>query len=473
MSLPGVPCIIIGHNDRIAWGVTNLGFDVQDLYIEKIDANTGRYLFHGQVEQARLERDFILVKGHAPDDLRSMGHAPRPADGSDESRFLCHALGRRRTRVVPVPLSRYRIAHATGTSSPPRSNASPGRARTSSMPTSTATSDTTPPGCCPIRRSYDGDVPVDGSSGDFEWDGFIPFEELPAFYNPDGGIIVTANQNPFPVDYPYRVNGSFPAQYRSRQIRDLLLARKGWKPADMLVVQKDVYSGFSDFLARRIVAACDRRHVTSPSLKEPVEVLRAWNGQMEKSMAAPLLATLAYYRLRKAAADVASPGKGDKYDSQIAPGVLQKIVENDGKGWFANMDETLVRCLADAFEDGRQVQGGNVKGWRYGAYNELTIKQPVGGDLPFFKSFFNIGPIEMSGSSTTVKQTTQRLGPSMRFIADLSNWDGSLNNLTIGESGEILSSHYKDQWNAYYSGASFPMQFNKVQAKSTLTIDPR
>ena len=137
------------------------------------------------------------------------------------------------------------------------------------------------------------------------------------------------------------------------------------------------------------------------------------------------------------------------------------------------MDETLVRCLSDAYGDGRRMQGGSAKKWQYGAYNELTIKQPVGGEIPFVKSFFNIGPVPMSGSSTTVKQTTRRLGPSMRFVADLSNWDGSLHNLTIGESGQILSSHYKDQWDAYYVGTSFPMQFQKVDGKATLTIDPR
>ncbi len=328
-------------------------------------------------------------------------------------------------------------------------------------------------GLLPIRRTYDGDVPVDGSSGDFEWDGFIPFEQLPAFYNPAGGLIVTANQNPFPLDYPYRVSGEFAPQYRSRQIRDLLLARSSWKPADMLPVEKDVYSGFYNFLARRLVAACDRRHVSNPDLQHSVAVLRGWNGQMEKSMAAPLIMALVYQRLRLAVANSASPGKGEEYDYQIAPAVIQRIVENGGAVWFKDMDETLVRCLSEAYEDGRKFQGGNVARWEYGAYNELTIKHPVGGEIPLVGRYFNIGPVPMSGSSTTVKQTTRKLGPSMRFIADLSGWDGSLNNLTIGESGQILSSHYKDQWDAYYVGKSFPMQFEKVDGKATLTVDPK
>ena len=79
----------------------------------------------------------------------------------------------------------------------------------------------------------------------------------------------------------------------------------------------------------------------------------------------------------------------------------------------------------------------------------------------------------MSGSSATIKQTSTVLGPSMRFVADLGNWDGSMNNIDIGESGQILSRHYKDQWDAYYVGKSFPMQFEKVDAKDTLVVTPK
>jgi penicillin amidase len=207
-------------------------------------------------------------------------------------------------------------------------------------------------------------------------------------------------------------------------------------------------------------------------VSDAVAVLRGWNGQMEKSLAAPLVASLVYLRLRRAVADAASPGKGELYDYQIAPAIIQAILENGGRGWFSDLDGVLVRCLKEALEQGRKLQGGNVKGWRYGAYNQLTIKQPVGGQIPLFGGFFNIGPVPMSGSSTTVKQTTAKLGPSMRFIADVGNWDGSLNNITLGESGEILSGHYADQWNAYYAGKSFPMQFDKITPKHTLQVVP-
>lgn len=194
---------------------------------------------------------------------------------------------------------------------------------------------------------------------------------------------------------------------------------------------------------------------------------------MEKQTPAPLLITLVYQQLRKMVAERAAPGKADLYSPQMAPAVVEKILEGDARGWFQDKNEALIRALSGAFEEGRKAQGGNVNRWDYGKSNELTIKHPVGGELPLLGAYFNVGPIEMSGSSTTIKQTTIRLGPSMRFVADLADWEHSLNNITIGESGQFLSWHYKDQWDAYYAGRSFQMQFGKVEAKETLVIEPK
>ena len=471
VSLPGVPCVIIGHNDRIAWGVTNLGFDVEDLYAEKFDPQTGRYLFKGSLEQARLERDVIAVKGRRGEPFDQWVTRHGPIILNDGGRYLALRWaaaepGSFQFPFLDIDRARNWDEFAAGLKRFP----GPGQNFVYADVDGNIGYHAT--GRLPIRRTYDGDVPVDGSSGNFEWDGFIPFEQLPTFYNPPGDMIVTANQDPFPLNYAYRAHGSYAPYYRSRQIRDRLCSRKGWKPADMLTIQKDVFSKFCDLLGKRVAQACDRRHVSDERLKDAAKVLRSWNGQMEKSMAAPMIASLVYVRLRRAVANAASPGKGELYDYQIAPAAIETILANNGRGWFSDLDAVLVECLTGAVDDGRASQGGNVERWRYGIYNELTIKQPVGSRIPLFGGFFNIGPVMMSGSSTTVKQTTHKLGPSMRFIADLSNWDGSLNNLTLGQSGEILSRHYSDQWPSYYVGKSFPMQFEKVEAASTLEVVP-
>ncbi len=479
VSLPGVPGVIIGHNQRIAWGVTNLGFNVQDLYIEKIDPQNGRYLFRGQVQQGRAESEWIRVKGARPLDFRQWVTRHGPVAISENGHYfaLRWAAAERDGFAFPfLDLDRAsnwkEFTAALGRY--------PGPGQNFVYADVDGNIGYQAAGMLPIRKNYDGDVPVDGASGDFEWDGYIPFDQLPSFYNPPRGWIVTANQNPFPENFPFRVSGDFGAPYRSGEIRDRLLARTGWKPQDMLAVQKDVYSGFSSFLAARIVAAYDRKKASEPALAKPevsdaVKLLRSWNGQMEKRTAAPLLITLAYNQLRDAAVHAAWPGAKvtDIYQPYMAPVAIQRILESGGRGFFRDQDDALLAALTDAIQEGRRTQGGDVSRWDYGHYNLLTIKHPVGSRLPVFGSYFNIGPVEMSGSSTTIKQTSALLGPSMRFVADLANWEGSLNNIDIGESGQILSGHYKDQWDAYYVGRSFPMQFEKVDVKDTLVVLPK
>jgi len=92
--------------------------------------------------------------------------------------------------------------------------------------------------------------------------------------------------------------------------------------------------------------------------------------------------------------------------------------------------------------------------------------------IPLIGPYFDIGPVEMSGSVTTPKQSTLTLSPSMRMTADLGDWDRSLLNITVGQSGQIFSSHYRDQWDAYYNLRSYPMEFNNVHASSTLELHP-
>jgi penicillin amidase len=324
----------------------------------------------------------------------------------------------------------------------------------------------------PIRKTYSGDVPVDGSSGNYEWEGFIPFDQLPSAFNPPSGLIASGNQNPFPANYPYAAGGNFMDYYRVKQIRDRLSARKGWRAEEMPSVQKDVYSAFSRFLAQSLVAACDRLKVTNPALQEPLRQLRTWNGQMEKDQAAPLIAALAFQHLRRAVMEKAAPGKGPLSNRQPSSEILEKFLRTRPSGWFPDYDQMLVRVLADAVEEGTRIQGRRVEKWEYGRYLNVLIPHPVGHRLRFLASYFDLGPVPMGGSGTTVKQTTWRLGPSMRMNADLADWDQSLLMVPIGQSGHVLSRHYKDEWDRFDAGASFPMQFGKVDVKATLALVP-
>ena len=472
MALPGVPGVIVGHNDRIAWGCTNLHFDVQDLYLEKINDNTGQYLFRGKVEQARLERDLIRVRGQ--DAVQSATWVTRHGplfvqNGRDQMalRWTAAEPGLFQFPFLDIDRARNWQEFTTAVAR----FAGPGQNFVYADVEGNIGYHAS--GKLPVRRNYSGDVPVDGSSGDFEWDGFIPFDQLPSAYNPPAGLIVTANQNPFPADYPYRVSGNFASQFRSRQIRNRLAARNGWQAPDMLGVQTDIYSAFSVYLAQSMVAAYDRRNARNPDLEDAVALLRAWNGQADKDLGAPLIAALAFLHLRRAAAEAVSPQHGAAYEFQMAPAVLDTLLRTRPAGWFPDYDLLLLRVLADSVDEGRRIEGRNLRKWRYGDYLRLTIAHPIGHRLPLVAKYFDVGPVPMSGSSTSVKQTSLRLGPSMRMTADLADWDRSLLNLPIGQSGQILSSHYKDEWDHYYNGQSYPMQFGKVNAGSVLEFVPQ
>ena len=471
VTLPGTPAVIVGHNQRIAWGVTNLHFDVQDLYIENFEERTGRYLYGGQWEQAREERELIQVKD-APSvemPIWVTRHGPLFINDAKEHLALRWAAAEPGAFRFPFPQLNRAGNWQQFTAALARF---PGPAQNFVYADVDGNIGYHATGLLPIRKNYTGDVPVDGSSGNFEWQGFIPFDELPSFFNPPRGVIVTANQNPFPPEYAYTVNGNFASQYRSNQIRDLLTARNGWRAEEMLTVQKDVYSGFLEYLARAIVAAYDKSKAQHAALERSVALLRGWNGQVDKDEPAPMVATLAYQQLRRMVAEKASPPLGAKYENQMAPAVIEKLLRTRPAGWFSDWDETILRSLAAGLEEGRNTQGRDAGHWSYGKYAQLLLANPVGRHLPLVAGFFDIGPVAMSGAATTVKQLSRDLGPSMRMDADLSDWDHSLLEGTTGQSGQVLSHHYKDQWEHYYSALSFPMQFQKVTAKDVLTLVP-
>jgi penicillin amidase len=472
VSLPGLPAIVVGHNQRIAWGVTNLQFDVQDLYDEKLDPRTGRYLFNGQVEQARPDREYIRVKGAPTEELLVWVTRHGPVIYGNGSHFYTLRWTAADQGTFQFPF--LDIDRAANWSDFTAALARyPGPAQNFVYADVDGNIGYHATGRLPIRgATFDGTLPVDGSSGQFEWQGFIPFDRLPAFFNPAKGRIATANQNPFPEKYDYPVNGNFASEYRCNQIRDLLAAREHWKAADMLTVEKDVYSGFERFLARQTVAAYDRRKPVGASLAEAVSVLRAWNGQMEIPLAAPMLTRLLYQHVREAFARRASPAHWDIYSYAIAPSVIQTQLESGAKGWFADKDAMLLTALTQAIEDGAREQGSSVAHWNYGEFNTLTIEQPVASKIPVVGRYFNIGPVPMSGGPETVKQIRSRIGPSMHFVADLANWDNSQSNITLGESSNIFSGHYSDQWDTYYYGHSLPMQFTHVEAKQVLRVTP-
>lgn len=480
VSLPGAPGVIVGHNQRIAWGVTNLHFNVQDLYREKLDDRTGQYEFQGHMEQARLETDFIPVKGQKTVELRQWVTRHGPVIVNEKGEHL--ALRWSAAEKGSFALTFNDIDRASDWTSFNAAVAKfPGPGQNFVYADVDGNIGYHASGKLPVRRGFTGDVPLDGASGQFEWDGWIPYEQLPQAFNPPSGIIVTANQNPFPKDYAYTVSGSFASPYRSAQIRAMLQSKSKLTPLDTLAIEKDVYSAFEDHLARELVAAWDRKGSGEGDLKQAIDFLRHFNGQIDKDSAAALIAVRTDWYVREAMADSAAPGDAQEYmDSprahsvlQLSYSVMQHLLDERPAGWFASYDQMLVDCLRSAVHELERTQGRNLGKWRYGNYLQWRLNHPVGSHLPGLASLFDIGPVPMSGGSTSVKQTTMRIGPSERYNAVVGDWDKSLLNVVMGQSGHVMSKHYKDEWDAYYNGRSFPMQFEKVDVKSEVVVNPQ
>jgi penicillin amidase len=461
-TIIGLPAVIVGHNERIAWGMTNLQFDVQDLYRQDAGASV------------RLEQDAISVKGVKTIPI-AVGLTERgPLFVSDGGKQYALQWTADQPGGFTFPfLDIDRAQNWEEFRGALERYGGPGQnfvyADTSGNIGYQAA------GRLPIRKDCAGDVPAEGAG--CNWAGFIPFDELPRAYNPPVGMIVTANQNPFPADYAYPVAGNFAAPYRANQIRARLSSRAQWKTEEMLAVENDVYSAFDHFLAQQVVAAFDAqkgdgRKSADLRIEEAVTLLRKWNGQMAKGQAAPMLTSLLYEQIRIRVAERAATGLGEAYQSYMAPAVVERLLRERPADWFPDYNALLLRSLTGALEAGQKIQGSKPSRWDYGQYSSLQIVNPVEGRLPVIGRYFNIGPVAMSGAPTTVKQYTRRLGPSLRMVVDLGDMEHSFANLVTGESGQRLSPHYKDQWDAYYAGRSFPMQFRKVDAKNVLVIKP-
>jgi penicillin amidase len=469
-SLPGVPAVIIGHNRRIAWSVTNLEFDVQDLYREQLDPQTGRYQVNGQMHQAALERDWIGVKGQKPLQSDTWITTHGPVLLNDEGKNYSLRWAAEATSMEFPFLALDRAGNWDEFNQALRLYSGPGQNFVYADVEGNIGYHAA--GRLPNREGCRGDLPADGSTDSCKWSGTIPYEDLPQVFDPESGIIASANQDPFPENYKYAVNGGFAPPYRAREIRTMLAQHPKWKPEEMLSVQKDVYSSYLDFLAHQAVAAWDKHPNSSSDVRAAVETLRNWNGQMEKKTAPPLVSILLDTELRQAAARVAAPGAEGEYSGRMASVAVERLLHERPVGWFPDYDDLLISSLASAVSTGEKTAGSNIAEWDYGQWIQLRLAHPIGGELPLINRYFNIGPVPMSGSPSSIKQTTQRLGPSLRMVIDLANLDQSQANLVTGESGHVLSRHYKDQWGAYYGGTSFPMQFDKVDAKDTLVVNP-
>ena len=470
-SIPGAPAVILGHNANIAWSTTNLHFDAADLYREQVNLQAGVARFENQLDRLKVEQEVVRVRGDRAVQVAVVSTRHGPLVGAESGQQLALRWVAAEAGGFTFPFvelnqaknwTEFRAAMARYA----------GPAQTFVYADRDGNIGSQAAGRMPIREGYAGDVPADGASGKNEWKGFIRFEELPSRFNPPSGYVITANENPFPKDYKYAVSGYFAPHYRARQIRARLEKRQKWDAMGMSSIQRDVYSAFSHYLAKELARVGRARGSQNPKMAEASELLDTWNGLMEPDASQPYIVNLTYQHVRKAVADRAAPGRGPAYDQSIGQAVIERLLRERPKEWFGDYDAMLLRAYTDALNEGDRIVNLNPGRWRYGSHNQLRLSHPMLGELKLVGGLFRIGPVGMPGSTSTVFQFRGRIGPSMRLIADLSDWDNSTLTTPTGQSGMVLSGHYRDRWDAYVGGGAIPWMFGNIKG-DVLRLKPR
>jgi len=476
VTLPGFPYVFVGHNRRVAWGFTNVGPTVQDLYVENFNGQ-GQYLTPEGWKQPELRRELIHVKGK-PDvvvNVELTRHGPivtELAPGETRKIALRWSLyDGIRNPFFHVDLAenwdQFRRAFSDFDA--------PGQNVVYADVDGNIGYQAT--GRVPIRAAGDGSLPVDGSDNTHEWTSYVAFNKLPNVLNPASGIIGTANGRITPDGYPYSISTQWEAPWRTDRIYRVLGSGRKFAASDMLALETDVYSELDRFVADKFVYAIDRAKNASPQAHQAANILRQWNGQMDASSAAPTIASAARTELRRTllAAKLGTvpleggPASWNTYHWMMETVWLENVLSRQPARWLPSAYASYDDLLAVAMEQALKRAPADVSSWKWGPENSLTIQNPVLGRIPILRRWTGPGEQPQSGSGYTVKAAGRDYGPSERFTADLSNFDSSTLNIVTGQSGNFLSPYYMDQWQGWYTGYTFALPFSKSAVEDFAT----
>ena len=465
-TLPGAPLVVIGHNDRIAWGFTNNFADVQDVYIETFNpANPLEYRVNGEWQQAAVRHEVIRVRGQADQsfDVLVTRHGPVVRrEGSTGFAIRWTATDPGGLDVTYSDLGQAKnwteFVHIL--------RETPGPAQNAVYADVDGHIGYVVAAKVPIRRSPAGGVPAPGDTDAHEWTGYIPAEELPSVFDPSEGMVATANARVVGPAYHWYLTDNWMAPYRTARIYDLLKNRAGLKPADCLPIQTDTYSYPDVQLAGELVKARRKAEARDPRARQLLATLDSWNGFAAKDSVQmsfleftrrALLANLLRSRLGPAVRE---------YQWQRAGVFVENVLRERPARWlpseFKSYDELLISSADLAIEKMMDASHHpEPREWAWGVFNVLRMNHPLGRS-GILERLLSIGPVPISGSEFSIKQITPLFGPAMRFVADLSNSDDSLMNISSGQSGQFLSANYRDEFPAWYEGQGIPSAFSSA-----------
>ena len=515
-SFAGVPGVIIGHNDKVAWGFTNVGPDVMDLFIEKVNPeNPNQYEVNGEWVDFETRTESIAVTGGEPVEItvRISRHGPIISDtfgelkdsdlADDQTPFSekagidlpeNYAIALNWTALIPGNVfeaiwgfnkaqnwEEFRTA-AQGFQVP---------AQNLIYADVEGNIAYQMPGRVPIRENGDGRYPVPGWTDDYEWTGFIPFDELPYVINPESGYIATANNRVSPWDYPYLITTEWAYGYRVQRIVDMLDAAP--KVITLDYIQQMQGDGL-DLNAETLIPLLQSAPLTDNHLIEMRTWLSAWNRQTDMDSAPAALFAAYWKHLLALTFDDDLPE-----DYRAAGGsrwfeVMRNITADPNNFFWDNKttdnvetrDDIFASAFAAAVDEMEHDYGKNREEWAWGEMHTATFRNTTLGEsgIAPIENLFNRGAFPTAGGESIVNATGWTTYesyevdwlPSMRMIVDLSNLDNSLTVHTTGQSGHAGHEHYIDMAELWRNIKYYPMYWDleriKTNAEATLRLVP-
>jgi len=498
-SIPGVPGVIIGHNDRIAWGITNTMTDGDDLFVEQVNpADPRQYAYGGKWVDGDLVREEIRVRGRRepvveevlvtrhgpiigpsiPGERRALALCTVVAEPSQHAQaiLLLNGAGnweefREALRQWPAPAQNFVYADVEGNIGYQMA------------------------GLVPLRAKGQGLVPSPGWTGEYDWKGFIPFDELPSVLNPPTHYVATANNKIVDDDYAYFLGAEYLDRYRIQRIVELLKARDKHSLEDFRSIQGDVYSIPGRELAQHLLGL----QPADQDARRALNFLRVWDCQLSPgSVAATIVEAFFLQMLRNTVAAKLGPltdyfvGKEvhpavpDSFYLQRSASWLLGLMKEAPADWFVGRSwpEVMEQSLEEAVAALRRQLGEDMSRWTWGRVHYASFEHVL-GKVRALRPMFNRGPVPVGGDMNTVAQASYvgsrpfavySYTASYRQIIDLSDLNRSVAILPGGQSGHPVSRHYSDMIDAWQRLEYHPLLFDRGeierQAAGKLTLIP-
>ncbi|HEX2909642.1 MAG TPA: penicillin acylase family protein [Chloroflexia bacterium] len=495
-TVPGLPGVIIGHNGRIAWGFTNTMADFQDAFIEKTDPlDPRRYLYKGEWLEFESHIEEIRVKGASTvrqEQFRSV-HGPIISEFSTGGSVAADggsvqgAPVAMRWSVYDQPFSLEGLLAVGRATNWQEFRAALKRCPFPSLNFVYADTEGNIgyqfTGLIPIRAQGLGLLPVPGHSGEYDWTGYIPFEELPGSYNPASHFLLTANNRIESKNYPYHLSADYANGARAERIRQLLTEKEKLSVADFERMQADLLSINGLRFARLLVDL----EFSDAFERRAQALLTTWDGRLTAESVAGCIYEVMLGKLLRL---VLEPQLGRVATNHYL-GVLEggfsamtslyslagphfmSYIEKDDKSILPEgltWEEALRQALKEAVRWLRQELGDDVRGWEWGKIHTITFSHFLGIKPPLDR-VFNRGPYPAGGDSDTIFQTAYAFKPDQytvnggtpawRMIVDLADPDNSKWGITGGQNGSPFNAHYSDMIEPWLRVEFFPMPFSR------------